>query len=266
MCQRNPYFGKVFEGDTAKAVRRDSNNGEPQSINQDLRTEYASVWRKMPFPECMPQHDHGNCILSVIGGEQNAAHVWSAAQHLKVISCDHACIYPLCSKLAGRDIGWKAVHIGRQAGECLAMVAIFLILGQREIRPPGIPFCITAEDAHQFLRLRYGKGTKQQHVNDTEDRRIGADAQCQRQHCNQRESRVFPKHPRSVAQVLKDVFQHSSHLEYRSVNSKQERRKESILHTSFARRLLSMKKATSTTTLEPAEETTGKKCAHSGGP
>jgi len=27
-----------------------------------------------------------------------------------------------------------------------------------------------------------------------------------------------------------------------------------------------MKKATSTTTLEPAEETTGKKAAHSGGP
>ena len=89
------------------------------------------------------------------------------------------------------------------------MLAIVLKLRKGNIAPAGIPSRLAAEDAHQFIGLGDWKRAKQQNVDDAKNSRVGANAQGQGQHGDQRETWTFAKHPRAIAQVLKNVFHHN---------------------------------------------------------
>jgi hypothetical protein len=68
---------------------------------------------------------------------------------------------------------------------------------------------VLAEKADSFTR-RVGAGERPDHqaVNDAEDPRVHADAECQHADCGQREARMLEKEARAVAKVLPECPHH----------------------------------------------------------
>ena len=65
----------------------------------------------------------------------------------------------------------------------------------------------------QLLRLRDGQGSEQHRIDDAEERRVGADAEREREQGDEREAFVLEQHPRPVAQVLKHFILQSLRLQ-----------------------------------------------------
>ncbi len=63
---------------------------------------------------------------------------------------------------------------------------------------------------HQFVRVLHRELLQQNLVHQREDRRIRANAQCQRNHGNRREARALRQHP----QPKRDVFPHVLHYAF----------------------------------------------------
>jgi len=74
---------------------------------------------------------------------------------------------------------------------------------------------------YNLLCISYREPSQEQRVEQLKNRRVGANSQRQRKHCNNREGRVQPQHPRCVAQILQQRFHKTEavHLPDLLVNS-----------------------------------------------
>src|SRR5262249_7044453 len=59
---------------------------------------------------------------------------------------------------------------------------------------------------NESIRLSVWQRPQKQRIDDAENRRVRADAQRQRQDCNQGKERVIDKHPRAIAEDLPKCF------------------------------------------------------------
>ena len=80
------------------------------------------------------------------------------------------------------------------------------VLALADLLPDGVRPG-TALQPHELSRVAHGKGAQDQAVEEREDRRVGADAQGQRQRGDEGEDGALAEHACAVAQVLAEVLE-----------------------------------------------------------
>src|SRR5262245_6041142 len=90
----------------------------------------------------------------------------------------------------------------------LEKLILFLDLDKFRRRQRPIPalICPAYAEHHHAFRLRIGQRTQQYGVDDAEDRRVRADAECERENGDESEHSIFSEHPHAVTQVLNHLI------------------------------------------------------------
>jgi hypothetical protein len=70
----------------------------------------------------------------------------------------------------------------------------------------------TFAEEHQLVRCLHRKRLEKHRIDQTEDGRVGSNAQRERKHRNQGEAGLLQEHPHSVTQILKHFILQSSWL------------------------------------------------------
>jgi hypothetical protein len=78
--------------------------------------------------------------------------------------------------------------------------------GRGTVALPGLP--VRPRDQHEIVGARERQRTQEDGVDDAEDRRVGADADRNRQDREHQETRRPPERARGVPNVLKEVVDH----------------------------------------------------------
>ncbi len=157
----------------------------------------------------MADHDRGSCIVSSIFGGKGAAYGRLDAQQRKEARTDELRADPFrlssARDGAGLRIHYGSLHLLKRAATPLQFHQ------RRELRvPPVIFFGISLFHQHQPVSFLEGEGAEHQHVDRTEDRRVGPDPEGQREHGGRDESRVLQKHPEAIAYIPKQVSHRSA--------------------------------------------------------
>src|SRR5277367_1556 len=79
------------------------------------------------------------------------------------------------------------------------------------LRPEAVSAWLTRillQEFHQFVWFSHRQHAQHQRVNQTEDCRVSADAQRQRQNGNRCKARTAPHHPQRIAGVAPELFNH----------------------------------------------------------
>src|SRR5712671_5198936 len=77
------------------------------------------------------------------------------------------------------------------------------------LRPDHHTTTVIVAETIKLPRICYRQRPQQHRINECKNRRIGTNAEGERQHRNDSESWILPQHPRSKAQVPHEVFQPS---------------------------------------------------------
>ena len=154
--------------------------------------------RELAHPHAMRQHDHALRAGVVVGGLKQAAAFGLHAKHLKVIRRDDLSEHEARSfaETERREHRRVADHVGEDG------VAGLEILKVRK-RVGGVHVAVAAGREHVDERVGIGdwQRPEQQRVHEREHRRVGADAEAERQHGDGGEARTPPQPSERVADV-----------------------------------------------------------------
>ncbi len=176
----------------------DADHGERLAVQQDLAPHHAAIGVEAALPQRVAQDDHLMVALDFVRCLEVAAHLRQCAQHVEVIFGNAQYGQPL----RAARIGKRQVVLGEDghALEHTLPLAIVHEIGRvhgelRELRA-------VIKDPVEAAGVRVGKRIEQHAAHHAEHGAVGADADSQCQHGDQRESRVFQKVAQRVAKVL----------------------------------------------------------------
>ena len=196
---RRPDLGTVEQLRAVEAARRDAKNRVRLAVDTDRRSDDARVAAEARGPAVVAQDRDwaltGHAIVVLM---KEAPSHRLHAEHVEVIAGGE--IAPRATQCAaGID-----VHRGRteanDAVECHVPVTYVAVVGEGRARPP------TALHEEHAIRPRDRERPKRDGVDDTEDRRIRADAERQREDRDGRESRAARKRTECVAKIGHQSF------------------------------------------------------------
>src|SRR5262245_31018214 len=163
---------------------------------------------KPPLPQSMAQDDHRARVWrAIFFRRETSPEHGPHTQHIEIIPADN--LPPDRVRELVANPGWTFLladrhcryFVSHQAGEDIVIIAKVNVTGVR-VKPRMIP----GKNARQFIGPLDRQRAKEKHVHDAEDRRIGPDAQAEREHGHQSETGGFQQHSRAEAQVLPEVF------------------------------------------------------------
>ena len=204
---RHPHLGADADVEARVARRGDADDRVRRAVEVQRLAHRARIRAEALRPEGMAQH-HDRIAprdLVLVGTEGPADH-GAHAQQVEVVSRD---------ELAEEDLGLAArveAHgrpvVAEHALEHLAVLGVVLPVEVRK-RPEARVLPVGRVDREQAVRFRHGDALQQQGVGHAEDRRIGPDAEAERQDREAREHRALQDHPYRVAKILPQRFHES---------------------------------------------------------
>jgi len=126
------------------------------------------------------------------------------AKQRKVIGRSNQALHLFRLRIARH--GERHIAVGREVSERVLLRLKREEFDGRMIGLTELWYC--APHPNQPLRIFELQRTQQHRIDHTKNRRVHANAQCQRQHSNQRKAWIFPQHPYAKPQVLYECFEH----------------------------------------------------------
>jgi hypothetical protein len=91
--------------------------------------------------------------------------------------------------------------MGRQIGERIGLLPVVDVITIRELRRDRLRSALYCQDG-QAVRVLHRQRTKEEGVNDGENRPVCADPQRECEDCDNREAPAFPQHAHTELHVL----------------------------------------------------------------
>ena len=202
---RHVHVRSVAHLESIKAGRGYTHDGERTAADQHLFADRGRSASEAALPVRIADHRHRMAArYAIVLRRKEPPCCRRHAQNVVVVAGD---------KLAHGRFG-IAVHAYTQPDA----VRIRRELAEEWLLPPqapvgfivvgvvGVAFPLLAEE-EQRLRIPHRQRLEEQCVDQPEDRRVGADAQRQRNHRHHAEARILAQHPQAVPRVLPDPFQ-----------------------------------------------------------
>ena len=186
-------------------VRHHADDGVRPVVHLEHLADDVRVAAEPGGPVVVAEHEHRLGALVVVGIGEGAADERPDAEHVEEVVRDHAGGHPVGLAAPQQiEVHLVELHQAVQAGELLAVVvelldrdAEVLLVGQRR----GVA------DDHQPLAVGVRQRREEHAVHHAEDRRVGADAEAQREHGDRGVAGRLPQGAGGVAHVLHAVVE-----------------------------------------------------------
>jgi hypothetical protein len=208
--QRNPGVRLRADPLTGKARRSDTDDHTRAAVQQNRPADDVWVAAELALPECVAQDDHGSRRLAAVRvtvlrrREEPARRRLDAKQAEIIPRCagdgDIVQFDSPCGRSGNRHAEWPLTLRGGDVREDL------LPGPQVEIHRKGDEPAWPAQ-LDELLGVVHWQWTKKQRVEQAEECRVGANAECERQHGNHGEARGLPEHPRCITSILPKRFE-----------------------------------------------------------
>ena len=197
--QRRPELDAAQHLCPFEARRHDADHRERDAVQRDGLTDHGGIGAEAARPQGVADHQHGVTGGLVLVRRERASARRLHTQHLKVVASDE--LSADAERLGATDhVGTDASPRG-QAGELRDVVAEVEIVGQRQRLIRG-RFRHHREHLNQLLRIAHRQRPEENGVDQREDGGVGADAEGQRQHDDQRECSIPDRQSDGPAYVL----------------------------------------------------------------
>ncbi len=164
-------------------------------------SKHLRIAGESAHPEPVAQHDRLGRVGRPVALHERATDQGRAAEHAEEVSAR-----PRTDDLDRRAVGIDQRELGlrvcRQVREAAVAGLKVSDIGGRHEAALDAAFCVRRPDAHEVVRRFVRQGLKQYGVHDAENGRHGPDAQCDGEHRDRREGRMF----REVANRVANVF------------------------------------------------------------
>ena len=187
---------------------RDSNNGHRVTVELNRSANDSAVTGEVAPPEAVAEHNDGPAIGDrVVVWSDGAAHCCPNAQGREIGAGNQLC-GNLRHFITVAD-GYRGWEPAEHPGEDMIVVAqIFKHGPGNRICAVRIPVMVAGlSDDHEPLRMTDGQEPQNNLIQQTEHRRVGPNAQRQRQHRHCRKAGGFAQCAEGVARVLKERFE-----------------------------------------------------------
>ena len=168
------------------------------------------VCAEASLPTAVTQdRDRMRALGLILFGQERAAEHGRDAEHVEVVATDDVAPDALVSIAVAQAHRREAID-EQPREDVVALTVVFVI----QVRLDRIVRAVVlrAINFDQTFRLRDRQRTQEHRINQTEDGRVRANAQSQRQDRQRRKARTLPQTPKAVTNVLPQIV-HAKHLQ-----------------------------------------------------
>jgi hypothetical protein len=199
--------------DPVESTRGDADDDGPMTRERDRLPDGRRVSRVRALPERVAQHGARFAPAGVVGGAEQAARGGANAEDVEEPAAHPEAVGRVVSRVGRRarsgvcrEIEFRRAPRER-ARERLLAVADRLPDRVRDGDVPAVEVAAGAvrigeADFDETRRIRDGQRLEPERVHDFEERRVGADAERERDDRDRGESGIVPEHAQRVANVL----------------------------------------------------------------
>ena len=213
--QRRPKVRRPTWLVAAEARRRHTHDRALLLAHAYFTAQHGRIAVETIGPERMAHH--GGAIGRrnfVIGGGEQPAKRRRKAQHLKIVAQNQAAAHVSRRRAIERNLQIRLIRYGENRGERLLAAA--QLFKKRVEKHIALSLKLRLQN-HEAFRVGDGKRAQHHRVQHAEHSRGRADAQRHRQNRDHRKSRTLPHSAKSVARILRYLFEshpspHLSHL------------------------------------------------------
>ena len=178
--------------------------GDP--IEQDRAADHAGIGAEVLLPQRVAEHDHAVLARLVLLSMERAAEHRAHLEHVEELRAHCAALDP--SRVAGPGQRRIAVEDGchvRKGARPLFVQAHEVRRGETAVTAPALDERVQCQQPVWFIER---ERPQKDPVDDAEDRRRQPDAEGERDHSREGETRSARKRPGRVPKILTGLFQH----------------------------------------------------------
>ena len=199
----------------AKAGWHDADDRDGGVVEDQRASNHRRVRAESGLPQGVAQHNHVVCAAGPVAVAKVSPDQWLDPQEREGVWGDAVSLEP-CGAVDTSQVG-DQITVGRDGLERTRRVAPLDPVGRLDVETHRVGAQVPAQREDDAVRVAIGQRSHQQRVHGAEDRRVGTDAEGERQHGDRREARILAQDPQAVTQILPERFNprsdpHISHL------------------------------------------------------
>jgi hypothetical protein len=210
---RHADLRHVADVDPVESLLRDADDRERIVADDDLLADHVGIAGEARLPVAVADHGHRmRAARHVILRRQHAAERGLHAEHVEERSRHQLARRALRAALNAHGHG--PVAAAEHTREHVVVIAEVDVVRIRERILIALPVAMKrslALEQHQLLRILHGQQAQQGLIDQREDRRVGAEAQRDREHRDDGEDRRLAQRAQGIAEICQQM-RHYSYL------------------------------------------------------